>query len=366
MNESLPDADDCEAETSTEPVAASTRTENAPPGRALSARWLAAHWFRVSARLRQLRTDALSRYPRIGALSRQLRVHTWSRTLRMNVALGALVALLAMALVVILATGRDSRPKATSASAAATAPAAASTKTPSAANDQASDAPHLKLTLPVAGNPTAPSCDELLQRTPPVRGPSAALSYQLMLQGRRALVRGDVNAAQRAYCSSLRFDPGNATAQGELARLLLIRRDGNAGLRQVETALELDPGSRVLKGLLGDALARLGRYEEARRAWYEEAQLTVESEGAGRALLVSLLRAARRHRSHHAWGEAERFFRRVAVLEPGNVEAALGMAQALLSLGVTEEARAWALYGRGLSPHHPMATEVLRQLGDKN
>ena len=293
---------------------------------------------------------------------------TWPRTLRINVALGGLVALLAIALVVILATGRDSRPQAASASSVptATAPAATSTKAPGAAHDQASATPDLKLALPPAGNPAAPSCDELLKGTAPVRGPSVPLSYQLMLQGRRALVRGDVNAAQRAYCSSLRFNPGNATAQAEFARLLLIRRDGNAGLRQVETALALDPGSRVLKGLLGDALARLGRYEEARHAWYEEAQLSVDSEGAGRALLVSLLRAARRHRARHAWGEAERFFRRVAVLEPGNVEAALGMAQALVSLGVTAEARAWAHYGRSLSPHHPMATEVLRQLGDED
>jgi CheY-like chemotaxis protein len=360
MIESPAGETDSEPGMSAELVTAPTSTENASPGRTLSPRWLAM--------LGHFRTDAFSRRLRI-------RMGAWPRTLRINAALGAFVGLLAIALVVILVTGGGSQPEAGSAASAPTnataAPAASAKKSdsrstaPGAADDRASGALDLKLALPPAGNPTAPSCEELLKGTAPVRGPSVALSYQLMLQGRRALIRGDVNAAQRAYCSSLRFDPGNATAQVELARVLLIRRDGNAGLRQVETALELDPGSRVLKGLLGDALARLGRYEEARRAWHEEAQLTVDSEGAGRALLLSLVRAARHHRAHHAWGEVERFYRRVAVLEPGNVEAALGIAQALLSLGVTDEARAWTHYARRLSPHHPMASELMRQLGDK-
>jgi DNA-binding response OmpR family regulator len=344
--------------TSAEPVTASTPTGGTSPRRAPFARWLAAH---------AVRGSAVSRYLQTSRLSRRLRMDAWSRTLKINAALGALIGLLGIALVVILATG--GREDGASASAArssdATAAPAASAKPPSVPT-QAPGALDLKLALPPAANPAAPSCDDLLKGTAPVRGPSAALSYQLMLQGRRALIRGDLDAAQRAYCSSLRFDPGNAAGQVELARLLLIRRDGNAGLRQVETALELDPGSRVLKGLLGDALARLGRYEEARRAWYEEAQLTLDSEGAGRALLVSLSRAARRYRSHHAWGEVERFFRRVAVLEPGNVEAALGIAQALLSLGVPDEARAWARYAQSLSPHHPEATELLRKLGQRD
>ncbi|MBN1607152.1 MAG: tetratricopeptide repeat protein [Polyangiaceae bacterium] len=347
---------DSEPVASDEPVTASTSTDNASPQRPPLARWLATL---------SVRFNGLSRHLRMSQLSRHLRIDAWPRTLQINVALGVLIGLLAVALVAILLGGRSAPPEAAPAPTGPTAaaPPTAPTKAPDDAGRAALD---LKRALPPADNPAAPSCDELLKGAAPVQGPSAALSYQLMLQGRRALVRGDVNAAQRAYCSSLRFDPGNAAAQAEFARLLLIRRDGNAGLRQVETALELDPGSRVLKGLLGDALARLGRYEEARRAWHEEAQLAVDSEGAGRALLLSLARAARRHRGHHAWGEAERFFRRVAVLEPGNVDAALGIAQALLSLSVNEEARAWARYARSLSPHHPQAAELLRRLGDRN
>lgn len=301
---------------------------------------------------------------------------------KMDAVLVAVVGLLVVALVVLLVSGRgadDGAASAPSAPASPVRPGAAAASIPAASassvesrsaapgigggagQDAEQEEDTLLLALPPANNPRAPSCDELLKEQAPMGGPAAAAAYEAMVRGRRALVRGDVDEAQRAYCYSVRTDPGNATAQVELARLLLVRRDGNAGLRQVEVALALDSGSRVVKGLLGDALARLGRYDGARRAWFEEAQLTAQSERSRRALLTTLMRAARRHRGRHAWGEAERFFRRVVVLEPSNIEASLGIAQALFSFGVKDEAVAWAQYVKRLSPHHPVAAELLRK-----
>jgi Flp pilus assembly protein TadD len=184
-----------------------------------------------------------------------------------------------------------------------------------------------------------------------------------MTHGRKALVRGDVREAQRAYCRAVRADPGNASAQAELARLLLIRRDAKAGLAQVRRALEIEPHSRVLQGLLGDALARLGQYDAARTAWLTEAQLDGAGDDSDEALAKIFLGTARQHRFRHAWGEAERFYRRVAVLEPSNVEASLGLAQALRGLKEPGEARAWAAYAAQLQSAPLEGAAIARDQG---
>jgi Flp pilus assembly protein TadD len=182
-----------------------------------------------------------------------------------------------------------------------------------------------------------------------------------MTRGRKAVVRGDVREAHEAYCRAIQADPHNGSAQSELARLLLIQRDAKAGLRQVRTALELDPDSRVLQGLLGDALARLGRNEPARRAWLLEAQL--DGGDADKALVATYLRAARQFKNRHTWAGAERYYRRVAVFDPSNLEASLGIARALHGLGELDEARRWTAYAAKLSQRNPEVTQLARELG---
>ena len=125
------------------------------------------------------------------------------------------------------------------------------------------------------------------------------------------------------------------------------RRGGNGiGGDRTEERLHSRDGNAV--GLHGDALARLGRYAEARQAWLGEARLNDGSE-ANRRLVKRFLRTARGFRFAHAWAEAERLYRRVAVVEPSNTEASLGLAQALRGLGQSDEARQWFDYANKLS-----------------
>ena len=175
------------------------------------------------------------------------------------------------------------------------------------------------------------------------------------------MVRGDVREAQHAYCRAVQADPRNASAQAELARLLLVQRDASAGLEQVKKALELEPDSRVLQGLLGDALARIGQYDKARRAWLTEAQL--KSDDEDRALILVFMRTARRLKARHTWAEAERFFRRAAVLDPSSIEASLGVARSLQVLGEIDEARRWTAHAATLSEHNPEVAKLVRELG---
>lgn len=219
--------------------------------------------------------------------------------------------------------------------------------------------------LPVAhaGNPPAPSCADLVNDTIDAADePSEPL--QLIQVARRLLVLGDADEAQRAYCRVLVLEPGNPTAQGELARLLMVRRDGVAGLREVDRALVLDPTSRVLHGVRGDALARLGRYEEARPEWIVEARLRPGTPNDEKALLGTVLRGARAYLQRHAWGEAERYCRRAIVLDHASLDASMCLARALSALGDAGEARLWARYAQKLAPSSARAAAMLRSLGE--
>jgi Tfp pilus assembly protein PilF len=214
--------------------------------------------------------------------------------------------------------------------------------------------------LPVATNPTAHSCEELLRDEKLSTNRSRARSRAAVKRGRLGLVHGQLRRAQREFCRAVASDPTNASAQKELAELLLFLKDGNAGLARVRTALEIDPENRDLQGLHGDALARLGRYVEARQAWLGEARLKDGSE-ANRRLVKRFLRTARGFRFAHAWAEAERLYRRVAVIEPSNTEASLGLAQALRGLGQSDEARQWFDYANKLS-HGEEGAQVTQEL----
>ena len=123
--------------------------------------------------------------------------------------------------------------------------------------------------LPVLHHPRAPSCKQLLAKEPPRHDGLPGAAYRAIKEARRGLVRGDVDAGQRAYCRAAAFDVHSVTAAVELTRVLLLRRDGRAAADWTRRARERGAGEATVKGLLGDALALTGDFDKARSAWLE-------------------------------------------------------------------------------------------------
>ncbi len=104
---------------------------------------------------------------------------------------------------------------------------------------------------------------------------------------RIALFRGDLDAAQREATAA----GDNDAARYTLARV--AQRKGDYATVERLTATLVARRLAGLHALRGDALARLGRNEEAERAFREELRLVPASPEANRGLIVLLVTQAR-------------------------------------------------------------------------
>jgi Flp pilus assembly protein TadD len=213
--------------------------------------------------------------------------------------------------------------------------------------------------LPVLHHPRAPSCKQLLAKEPPRHDGLPGAAYRAIKEARRGLVRGDVDAGQRAYCRAAAFDVHSVTAAVELTRVLLLRRDGRAAADWTRRARERGAGEATVKGLLGDALALTGDFDKARSAWLEANGGRPGDVQATDALADKSLAIARRALHANAYSRAERYFRRAAVLAPDSASAAIGLARTLLMLDVPGDAMVWARYAVAKAPQNPDARIVL-------
>lgn len=187
---------------------------------------------------------------------------------------------------------------------------------------------------------TAPSCEALLEGVPPEN--DNKWSAEHVLAARRALVRGDVEGSQRAYCQALRARENDATAAVELAQVLLLRRDATAAARWAEQAARLEPSSARVLALLGDTAVRTGDLDGARAAWLKSAKLTAEDGPGIERMVESTLEAAERSLKERDPARAERLLRRAVVFQPENGPAHANMALVLTQLGFAESAALWS------------------------
>jgi hypothetical protein len=129
---------------------------------------------------------------------------------------------------------------------------------------------------------TAPTCDELLAGGSADRRHTWSDHFRA---ARGALIRGDLDASQRAFCRATGATSAPATVSLELAQLLLLRRDAIAASSWIEQAAHLAPDSARILELKGDAAVRTGNLEEARSAWLRAAGLSADdSAGIDRML----------------------------------------------------------------------------------
>jgi len=241
----------------------------------------------------------------------------------------------------------------------------------SAAPEQAA----LRVTPSTTGAPdesgtSAPTCEESFGQTRVKAGEYPGAAYGQVREANRALVKGDLNAAQAALCKAVLWNQSNPALPLELAQLMLLRRDGAKAVEWAKKGLLLDPGSARGQGILGDGLARVGDYEAARRAWLASLRLEASPDPQQfKALSFSSVREAQASMKRRDFARAERFFRRGVVLDGDNPAASNGLADSLLKLGDVRSALRWANHSVSVAPRDAAARvmlgDVLLQKGER-
>lgn len=202
------------------------------------------------------------------------------------------------------------------------------------------------------------TCDELLADSN-LEGEHPSALQREVKAARAALTQGHLEAAQRAYCKAVRLDPTSAKHYFDLTNVLLLRRDGVAAVHWGSKGVQLDPTSTRGQALLGDALARAGDAEGARKAWQAAAGLTAPTSTEIEAMAQQNLHQADGAAEARDYFRAERFFRRSALLTPENLQANLGLSTALLRQGQAPAAAHWARRAVALAPEDPVARLAL-------
>lgn len=218
---------------------------------------------------------------------------------------------------------------------------------------------------------SAPTCEQSFGAEKVKAGEYPGAAYGQVREANRALVRGDIEAAQSALCKAVLWNQSNPALPLELAQLMLLRRDGAKAVEWARKGLALDATSARGQGILGDGLARVGEYEGARRAWLASMHLEPSSDPQQfKALSFSSVREAQASMRRRDFARAERFFRRGVVMDGDNVAASNGLSDSLLKLGDPTSALRWATHSVAIAPRDPGARitlgDVLFQRGDRN
>jgi DNA-binding response OmpR family regulator/tetratricopeptide (TPR) repeat protein len=254
-----------------------------------------------------------------------------------------------------LASAKASAPKVTPSS--ALEPEARPAPSSAAAPPSIPEAP---VGVDESGN-RAPSCEDLLEGVALPDGDFPGAAYEQQRMAERALVRGSVDEAQRCYCKAVRWAKHSPTRHIDLAQLMLIRRDGASAAQWAKLALELSPGNTKAYGLLGDGLARVGDVKGAGEAWFAAEGTPNPSAEQKQAFLYKSVQEANLSTYKRDWPRAERFYRRVILVDPENLKAALGLATSLLKLKEPKPAMRWAQRALVIEPRN-IAARIL--LGD--
>lgn len=214
----------------------------------------------------------------------------------------------------------------------------------------------------------APTCQELLG-SDAAGGNDPVVAQEELKKGRQALIRGELDEAQRGFCKAMRWKEAKAGQYFELAQLLLIRRDGRAAAEYAREGLKRDPTSARGNALLGDSLARVGRTEEALQAWYASTGVAAPSPERVKQLFGRNLKEAEASLDVKDYLRAERFFRRSVAMGPDDPSPRIGLSTVLLRIGELPLAVRWAEDAVRVGPTDPVArcalADALLASGDR-
>lgn len=190
-----------------------------------------------------------------------------------------------------------------------------------------------------------------------IKGPSA--EWQ-MLRANAFVRTKKPEEALRIYCRAMLDFPGSAPVRVDFLELLFHQRDNQAAMRYAREFVQQFPKETQFKWMLGDAQAREGNWSDARATWLEATPggPTGERERT-RFLARQSLNAARAAVRPGRFDQAERTFRRAAILDPEDVEAATGVAQMLLQGEDPKSAAEWARRALKRAPKYATLQVVL-------
>jgi tetratricopeptide (TPR) repeat protein len=189
----------------------------------------------------------------------------------------------------------------------------------------------------------APSCDDLLLGELP-NSRDATLAYDYVREGRRELVRGNWDAAERAFCRAILEPDASTSTRLELGQALLMRRDSSAAAQQAREVLALDTTSNRARELLGDALVRTDQSQEACSIWLATSKLPLAT------MSQRDFHEAEQATTQHDLARAERFYRRVVGCQPDHALAHAKLATTLAKIGQASSAQRWARRALQLAP----------------
>ena len=121
----------------------------------------------------------------------------------------------------------------------------------------------------------------------------------------------------------------------------------------------MDPNPQRVQEVLGDAYARVGAEEEAKRAWYAAANLDPGSAESTRLLVSREVRQADTALRRRNLIVAEKYFRRASILEPLSTSSMVGLSYVLVQLEDMAGAAFWARRAVKLAPRSPQARLAL-------
>jgi Flp pilus assembly protein TadD len=159
------------------------------------------------------------------------------------------------------------------------------------------------------------------------RNLSAALGL-----GRAMDAAGDESAARTAYGRAIEIDAGSAEAHNDFGVLLYRAGDAEAAIQHFSEAAKLRADQAEYHENLGRAYRKKGMAKEAERELAEAARLSAPPSAS---LWSALGHLASEQKNAE---EARRAYASALDAEPGNEEAASGLAAALFEAGKPEEA----------------------------
>ena len=200
----------------------------------------------------------------------------------------------------------------------------------------------------VAQDSKLPSCENLLGPDAPTRRSiDQALIYWRM--SRQALVHGKLDKALQLMCKAGLSDQSGPAAAG-LAEHYLAERSLNQAERWIGHALSADPGRRVNLELMGDIENQKGHVEKSRKLWLTIMKLKGDEIGTLKAIARKLMADARAAQRGGAWARAERELRRAATLSPDDALVATKLGEVFLARGLPHAAARWASRAKTLDP----------------
>ena len=182
----------------------------------------------------------------------------------------------------------------------------------------------------------APSLESVAADRGLLPGLNQASEVQLLAMADAADRKQDMDTALHFVANAVRHYPDSPRTRQTHVRILLHMGDAKSALRQADRYLKHDD-DRELVLLRGDALASLGRIDEAIDVWTSGLSQRRIAQEAGIALNGGRDQIRRGHVA-----ATKRLMRRASLLMPDNLEAATGVVEMMLRQDEAEPAIDWA------------------------